>query len=429
MSHPLSNRKNSAAFTLIEMLVSVAVIILIMTFISQMMNSTMISTTLSGRHLDTDSEARLVFDRMAVDFARMSRRTDVDFIFSKQPDPEDPLSGGGPGSSGSNDKMFFYSEAPAYYAPSTSGSSYDSTVALVGYSVNTSENNPLVPPYSLLRLSKGLSLNSSAPGSNPGGMLFLTTPAPGSTPIPANSLPGAQGQPNFNGAIGFNPDYEGTDLSDYDVLSPEVIRMEFCFQVKDLTNPNAPGTAYSNYPVAYFQSSANNTRSIGTPPTNPVPNFTSHPFVGDRYYDPEANRAYVCTGFTTVQSGPSTSGTVPIWTPNGMADVTAIVVAIAILDQNSRKLISTTQLASISAALSDPTEGIPGDTNPQTDLLPPAGVTQSTATLPEYPHLMAQTWENAIDSASPTFASTAGIPQTVAAQIRVYQRFFYLNNN
>jgi uncharacterized protein (TIGR02599 family) len=131
MNQPFA--KNRTAFTLVEMLVSVAVLVLLMTFVAQMMNSTMLSTTLSGKHVDTDGEARLVFDRMAVDFGRMFRRNDVDYIFSKQPDPNNPNSLGA--TSGSSDEMFFYSEAPAYFAAPISGTNYNSSVALTGYSL------------------------------------------------------------------------------------------------------------------------------------------------------------------------------------------------------------------------------------------------------------------------------------------------------
>jgi hypothetical protein len=392
-----------SAFTLVEMLVSVAVLILIMTFVSQMMTSTTVSTSMSGKHLDADSQARLVFDRMAVDFAGMPHRTDVDFIFSKQPDPLSASS-----TSGSSDKMFFYSEAPAYYDSSlfsgTTNSGLKSTVALVGYScINTTGTSAVLPAYSLLRFSKGLTWDSSlaATGSStpPGGMVFLTSTAVGALPIPASTL---AGNPNWSGDIGSPPYYVATNQPDYqeftDVLSNEVVRFEFCFEVKDLTNPNSPGSGYSNYPIARI-GTANSAGNKSTPASI----SPASPNVGDRWYDTVNNRAYLCTGY---------NGVTPIWTPNGMADVRAIVVAIAILDPNSRKLLTPAELGSISAALLDPTE----DTNSTTGLLA------------QPPHLMAEVWQNAISGASPTFASAAAIPIEAAAQIRIYQRFFYLNN-
>ena len=376
--------RGRAGFTLVEMLVSVAVLILIMTFVSQMMNSTTVSTSLSDKHGDSDNQARLVFDRMAEDFGSMPHRTDVDFIFTKQPDPSQPAT------SGSSDKMFFYSETPGFY--SNSGTS-NAPVALVGYSIYSGTSSSWFPNYSLLRLSKGLSWDGLPGSSSPGGMVYLTSPGPGSTPYPASSLPSF-----FNGPIGTSPSYSGTDLTDYDVLSSDVLRMEFCFQVKDLTNPNSPGTAYSNYPIAHF------TNGAGVVNTGTASQYQpSNPNSGDRWYDTVNNRAYICT--TGSLSGSAAPGT-PVWTPNGMSDVTAVIVAIASLDAKSRKIVPN-QIASIAGSLADPTEAQLSGTNLT---------------------LMADSWENAVNSTTTSFAANAGIPQSVVAQIRIYQRFFYLNN-
>jgi hypothetical protein len=43
------------------------------------------------------------------------------------------------------------------------------------------------------------------------------------------------------------------------------------------------------------------------------------------------------------------------------------------------------------------------------------------------PKLMAQTWTSAMKSLS--FAQNCGIPKVAAGQIRIYQRYFYLNGN
>jgi hypothetical protein len=230
-------------------------------------------------------------------------------------------------------------------------------------------------------------------------MLFLTIPGPGSLPLAASSLPGTQSQPNWNGVLGFPPDYDGSGSKDFfsynDVLSNEVLRMEFCFQVKDLTKPSSPGSAYSNYPVANFGTSASNKTTVGS--TQPA-----GPNIGDRWYDTAHNRAYLCANFTSTGSG-----TVPVWTPNGLSDVTAIIVGLAVLDTSSRKVASA-HLADISAALADPA---------QSQLQPPAGTS---------PQLMADLWNQTINQS--TFASTVKVPQITASQVRVYQRFFYLNN-
>jgi prepilin-type N-terminal cleavage/methylation domain-containing protein len=413
--HPHSHR--ATGFTLVEMLVSVAVLVLIMTFIAQMMNSATISTTLSSRHVDTDAEARLVFDRIGADFARMSHRTDVDFAFTKQPNYQTlATSSGNTGSmSGTDCQMFFYSEAPAY--PATLSGADESSVALIGYAINTT-GTASVPAYSLQRLSKGLTLNSApaqstgASNSEAGSMVFLTAVASGSLPLAATAL-----QNTETAVIGQYPT-PPTDMGDYDLLSPEVFRMDFAFQVKDLSTPGAPGTAYSNVPCAFFNTKSPYIRTIAsTPPSTGAVNGP-HPIVGDRYYDSQTNRTYVCTSLVNNLSSGGQVQTIPIWTPNGMADVNAIVVTIAILDQRTRRIIpaGSDDLGIISAKFLAPAEGS-GGLNSR--------IQSPTSTTP--PQLTADLWQTELATMLQPNQST-GIPISILGQVRIYQRFFYLNN-
>ncbi len=83
----------------------------------------------------------------------------------------------------------------------------------------------------------------------------------------------------------------------------------------------------------------------------------------------------------------------------GFQDVSAIVVAIAILDTTSRKMITNTaNIANLAGALGE--SGTSG---------PPA-----------------QGWESAINTSS-FYSSVTGVPQAAAQQVRIYQRYFYLN--
>jgi len=395
MSPSLKLRKSG--FTLVEMLVSVAVMVLILTFIAQLMDSVTLSTGLSGRHVDADNQARTVFDRMSNDFADMPQRKDMDFLFEKP-----TATGMGADLSG---KMFFYSEAPAFIglsnsslfpAPSGNGAAADpkSSLALIGYCINTGIANAGVntpPPYCLQRLSKLMTWDGNFPASNGyGGIAFLTFPTGSNTPFLATTL---AGNPATATAVGNAPNYSGTDPG-FDVLSSEVFRMEFCFQVKDLSVPGRIGVAYSNYPIAQCGSAGTNKTTLqsGDPPA-------VGGSAGDRWYNTADNRAFICTNAT------SSSAT---WAPNGLADVNAIVVAIAILDSNTRKVITPAQIQSAAARLSDFAE----PTAPS-----------ATATL------METNWEAAVNQASPSFASVAGIPTAAAGQIRIYQRYFFLNNH
>ena len=73
------------AFTLAELLVSIVVVVIIIFMVAQLMTSTTAITRTSHRHIDTDTEARAVFDRMALDFAKMLKRIDVDYFVKDRP--------------------------------------------------------------------------------------------------------------------------------------------------------------------------------------------------------------------------------------------------------------------------------------------------------------------------------------------------------
>jgi len=83
-------------------------------------------------------------------------------------------------------------------------------------------------------------------------------------------------------------------------------------------------------------------------------------------------------------------------------DVSAIVLILAILDSESRKIVGST--AKLASALPDPTAAnlLPGG-------IPPA-----------------QLWQDAAANAS-QFAAAAGIPEAAAARVRIYQRSFPVN--
>ena len=301
----LQPRGSNRGFTLVELLVSMTVLTLLILFVSRLVNSATITTTLSRKHMDADSQARLVFSRIASDVAGILKRKDADAIFSKQ---------------GGNDKMFFYSEAPAYF--SNSPSAVDkSSVSIVGYRVNAS--------YQLERLGVGLTWDGvSSSATITGGPIFLTTPlptqtVPSPTPDPASTMAG-----NWSAVIGSAPSYSGTSTNHYHPVAEQVFRFEYCFQLKNGA-------------------------------------FSDNPYIA-----------------------PNTS-------INGFQDVSAVVVALAILDTTSRKI--STDMTKIVAALPD---------------VDPA--TKS----------MSGEWLTKIKASD--FAQNAGIPQAAASQVRVYQRAFYL---
>ena len=71
---------DQAAFTLAELLVTVGVLVLLVLLATQLLNSAATVTTLGHRQMDADSQATQLFDRMAIDFAQMVKRSDVDLL-------------------------------------------------------------------------------------------------------------------------------------------------------------------------------------------------------------------------------------------------------------------------------------------------------------------------------------------------------------
>src|SRR5437879_103751 len=77
---PLQRRFGDvAAFTLVELLVSVGVLALLVLMTTQLINSAAIITTQGHKLMDVDSQARQLLDRMAVDVAQMVKRSDIDY--------------------------------------------------------------------------------------------------------------------------------------------------------------------------------------------------------------------------------------------------------------------------------------------------------------------------------------------------------------
>src|SRR5437588_7387820 len=128
-------RQHGAGFTLAELLVSVGVLVLLVLLATQLLNSAATITTLGHKQMDADSQARQLLDRMAIDFAQMVKRSDVDYYVKSSWF----ATGSPPGPTGvrallqpGNDKIAFYSTVPGYY-PSTGS---QSPVSLIAYRVN-----------------------------------------------------------------------------------------------------------------------------------------------------------------------------------------------------------------------------------------------------------------------------------------------------
>lgn len=236
------------AFTLTEMLISIAILALIVLFTTRLFHNATTATTQGSKRIEADSETRPVLDRMQIDVASLLRRTDLDYYLK---DATNPQTG--------NDQIAFFSQVPGYYPSSGS----QSPVSVVGYRINSvgassSANNRLE------RLAKGLVWNGVSASDTP--LVFLPLTIAGTWPTATNAAAD----------------------NDYEVFGPQIFRFEYYYQL------------------------------VGG-------NLTTTPWTG-------------AAGHTAV---------------NGLQDVVALEVAIALIDQKSRVLISDAQLAAISAALGD----------------------------------------------------------------------------
>jgi type II secretory pathway pseudopilin PulG len=195
------SQSSAGGFTLVEIVVSIAVLGLMMIGVAQVMNSA-IGTTIGGyKHMDADTQARMVLDRMAFDISRITKRSDVDYYFQKNT----TVAGTTPG----NDQMAFYSESGGYYPSGVTSSAGGSDVSLVGYMIINNQ---------LCRLSKGLSwngYNASLPA-----MVFNPLANAAGSSLTSNTLTST-----WSGIA------NGTD-SNYQVIGDQVFRLEYCFLVQ-----------------------------------------------------------------------------------------------------------------------------------------------------------------------------------------------------
>lgn len=230
--------RTSDAFTLVELLVSIAVITLIIAMVAQLTkNATAIAGT-GSKHIDTDTQARFVLDRMALDLGRMIKRADVDYYVKAPIGYKNPkahgkglkLKTGEPG----NDQIAFFSEVPGYYDnPPTGGLS---PLSLVTYRINAA--SPTSQTYlQLERMGKGLLWN---------GVDNKTTP---NSPYPIIFSPGqiAAGTGPWSGPwyAAINNDNTGKSVdSDYEQVGAQVFRFEYYYALKDGSIQDIPALSW-----------------------------------------------------------------------------------------------------------------------------------------------------------------------------------------
>jgi hypothetical protein len=200
--------RGTMAFTLAELLVSVGVVVLLVFLSTQLINSATTVAILGNKRMDADSEARQVLDRMAIDFAQMVRRTDVDYYVKLANQQQRQ-----------NDQIAFYSAVPGYN-PSTAA---PGPVSLAAYRVNSNSNSA---SYNKMeRLGKGLVWNGASTTDSPVVFLPLTI-----------SIMWCQA--TISGTP--SPTCTGTPDPNYEVIGPDVFRFEYYYLLTNGALSDAP---------------------------------------------------------------------------------------------------------------------------------------------------------------------------------------------
>jgi len=189
--------RNERGFTLAELLVSVGVLVLLVLLATQLLNSAARIITLGHKQMDADSQARQLLDRIAVDFAQMVKRSDVDY-FAKGTAAPNSVGGTMTG----NDQLAFYSTVPGYYPASGS----QSAVSLVAYRVNSTFNK-------MERLGKGLVWNAVSTADIP--VVFLPLVITNTWPYATNQSP------------------DPSSASAYETMGAQVFRFEYYYLLKN----------------------------------------------------------------------------------------------------------------------------------------------------------------------------------------------------
>jgi prepilin-type N-terminal cleavage/methylation domain-containing protein len=227
-------RRTGHAFTLVEMLVSIVVLTLLLLMVTQLINNAATIARPANKHIDTDTQARTVFDRMAVDFAQMLKRTDIDYYVKAPTGYKNPNAHGNGlklkvGQQG-NDQIAFFSQVPGYYP-----SGAQSPLSLVAYRVTSKNSSPTY--LQLERMGKGLLWNGVSNGTTSTSAYPIVF-APGQ--IAAGTGPWAgPWYPAIN-----NDNTGKSSDADYEVIGPQVFRLEYYYLLKDGSVQDIPALSW-----------------------------------------------------------------------------------------------------------------------------------------------------------------------------------------
>jgi hypothetical protein len=203
------------------MLVAISVLALLVLLVTQLINSAASVTTLGSKRMDADSQTRPLFDRMALDFAQIVKRSDVSYYLKTAGTPM-------PG----NDLVGFYSVVEGYY-PTT-----PSPISVVAYRVNSDSSNSVA--YNCLeRMGKGLDWNAASTTGIP--VVFLPLTIHDTWPSVASSSA-----------------YDDTAPAKrtYELIGPQVLRFEYYYLEKTTGNLVAYPTGWTSLSAVAIRDAA-----------------------------------------------------------------------------------------------------------------------------------------------------------------------------
>jgi len=196
-------RKPNRAFTIVELLVSVAVLVVLVLLVSRLFSSAVAVTTSGNKRMDADAQLRPLFDRMSVDFSQMIKRSDVDYYLKSSACPQTCSDSTCRTVANCNDQLAFYSAVTGYYPSSGS----QSPISVVGYRINSTSGSTSF--NRLERMSKGLVWNGVSTTDTP--VVFLPLTISSTWPTVTN----------------------GNTDSDYELIGPYVFRFEYSYLLKN----------------------------------------------------------------------------------------------------------------------------------------------------------------------------------------------------
>jgi hypothetical protein len=216
-----SKQRRTSAFTLAEVLVATSISLLLILLVTRLIDNAASVTTQGNKRMDADSEARPLFERLALDLAQIVKRNDVSYYLKTA---GTPMIG--------NDLAGFYSSVQGYY-PTT-----PSPISVVAYRVNSDASSSIA--YNCLeRMGKGLDWNGASTANIP--VVFLPFTIHDTWPSVASSLT-----------------YDDTDPSKraYEIIGPQVFRFEYYYLDRTTGNLVAYPTAWTSLSAVAIKDAA-----------------------------------------------------------------------------------------------------------------------------------------------------------------------------